>query len=108
MKDGGRRTKTYTQKVSVSPSYTVKDSCDLNFNTQLTNVQAEFANANVGDFLSIVYDGTSLTALNQLGEVCGYLNSAHDKVLIDCISRGNEYRARVMHTRPGVGVQKVI
>lgn len=108
MKDGGRKTKNYTKQVSVTPSYSAKDDCDFNFITQLTNVEVGLDHVKVGDFLSVeVFSGATMVALNQLGEICGYLQSPHDRKLLDCISKGTQYRARVMHTKPGVTIQKV-
>lgn len=106
MKDGGRRTKSYTKSVTIRASHSFQDECSFNFLTTLTNIQPAFGNAKAGDFLDVQPLNGTLIAFNDLNEICGEIDSAFNKKIIDCISLGNEYRARVNDNR-GVQVQRV-
>jgi hypothetical protein len=110
MKGGGPppRIKNYTQKVSVAPAFPTSDSCDLRFTATLIDIQPALLGVNTGNFLRIIpVTGGLLGAFDTADQLCGYLDSAYDRDLLNCISLGNRYKGRLRHDRKSVDVQKI-
>jgi hypothetical protein len=110
MKGGGpiTKVKNYVQRVSVLPVSVSSGSCDLRVTASLINIQPALAGVPTGNFLRIEpVTGGRLAVYDTGGNICGFLDSADNNELLQCMSLGNRYKGRLRHDRSTVEVQKV-
>ncbi len=74
------------------------DDCkSLAFNTILTNQQPTFSKIKIGAFMSVILKGTAIEVVDTTGALCGLVTSRHNARLIDCIIKGNSYKAQLLN-----------
>lgn len=73
-----------------------KDECDINFIAQLQKPQPGLSAVTAGDNLIIELDGNIINVISDTGDLCGNIVSTFNDALIDCMKKGNEYKAIVV------------
>ncbi len=72
------------------------DCGNIIFSTQLQKVQPSISTIVAGDILPIQSSATTLSVHIDSGEICGYIISPYNKKIIDCIKKGNRFKATVL------------
>lgn len=101
MKGGNKRTrytKEYTDPVDQpGGAGGVADSCAaIKFTAQLQKVTSAASTLRVGDELELSPKGSELRAIDESGVLCGNVLSHRNAEVLECISKGNSYKAVVV------------
>lgn len=98
MKGGGFSSVGYARELSGYKKETNENDCEsINFITTLQKIQPLMSKKSKGDILRVELDKDEKIMAVSPDGVCGFITSDQSIRLIDCIKKGNSYKATIIN-----------
>lgn len=98
MKGGGYSSVGYSRELSGSKKEMKENDCEsINFTTKLQKIQPAISKSSQGDILKVELDKDEKIVAVSSDGICGYISSIESIELIDCINKGNIYKATIIN-----------